>query len=169
MKEQIRSHTPKYRTERVRFRFRAEGKEQRAEEPTYRERVPFSKSLGRASSLGSWLEHATCIPSRSNPRSQACVWPPSAPHQTPQAHVQQRNGSDMSIMRAVRPLGPTTPAGPTYQKWGRAVAWLLGSTPAFFAKLLQGQGSLCFAWTMQQAIHSFYTWRALLCYKYIMW
>lgn len=34
VKEQIRSHTPKYRTERVRFRFRAEGKEQRAEEPT---------------------------------------------------------------------------------------------------------------------------------------
>lgn len=161
MKEQIRSHTPKYRTERVRFRFRAEGKEQRAEEPTRESHLPPGGSLSPKilgeprSSLESWLEHATCISSRSNPRSQACVAPLCPSSQSPQGHLQQRNGSDMSIMRQSGHWGPRT-RRTHLPKMGTG-GCLAGSTPAFFAKLLQGQGSLCLD---DATSHSSYAWRA---------
>lgn len=153
VKEQIRSHT-KSRTESVRFRFRAEGKEERAEEPTESHlESPFSKILGEPRAL----EHATCISTRSNPRSQACAAPfpyalPSAPHQAPQGQLQQRNGSDMSIMResghwihsARRTHLP---------KMGRsALGWI---HPRILREAVTRPGMSC-ASTMQQALLELY-------------
>jgi hypothetical protein len=128
---QVRSHPRSDGTQRVRFRFRAGGKEERAEQPA-------RSSIRRVLSPKSWSlvpwKHATCISTRSNPRFQACPFPSVGvlcPSPVPWAASSSEVESDMSIMRQSGHWFHCARRTHLPNQDGQRLA---GSTPAFFTE-----------------------------------